>query len=75
MDFGVNTRFLLFQGLTCIPVLLWLGLSVAALLSLRKHSMNEIARVLWVAVIVAVPVLGALAFWIVSPAERQGGVG
>ena len=74
-NLGINSGFMLMQGLSCIPLLLWIGLSVAALLALRKRSLGEVARVLWVVVIVAVPVLGAVAFWIVSPSEGPGGVG
>ncbi len=68
-----GARMMMFQGLHFLFILLWLGLSAAALFSLRKRSMNEVARVLWVALIVALPVLGAVSFWIVNPGEGQGG--
>jgi hypothetical protein len=68
-------RSLVFQVIHLLLLLAWLGLSIAALLGLRKNRMNEIARVLWVALIVAVPILGAVAYWIVRPEEEQGGVG
>ncbi len=72
-----NARFLIFQSLNCLVLLLWIGLSVAALLQLRKKSLGEVARVLWTMLIVIVPVMGAVAFWIVGPKGEvdQGSVG
>lgn len=61
--------------LRCLIPLIWLVLSLVALYGLRKKSIGEIARVLWAMVIIAVPIFGAIAFWIVNPHEEQGGVG
>ena len=73
--FGINGRFFIFQLLNCGVLLLWLGLSIAALVGLRKRSLGETARVLWALLILVVPVMGAVAFWIVRPGENEGGVG
>jgi hypothetical protein len=63
-------------GLSGILFLLWIGISLTALFALRQYSMGEITRVLWAALIVIVPVLGAVAFWIVDPQSgEKGGVG
>lgn len=69
---GFHVRFLIFQLLNCLFLLAWLGLSVAALLGLRKKSMGETARVLWTLVILAIPIMGAVSFWIVNPQEDAG---
>ncbi len=69
---GFNARFLIFQVLNCLVLLVWLGLSIAALLGLRKKSMGETARVLWTLVILAIPVMGAVSFWIVNPKDETG---
>lgn len=69
---GFNARFLVFQMLNCLVLLAWLGLSIAALLGLRKKSMNETARVLWTLVILAIPIMGAVSFWIVNPKDETG---
>lgn len=61
-------------GFSCLIPLLWLGLSIAALFMLRKRRLGDTARALWAILIVLVPVLGAIAFWIVSPND-EGGVG
>lgn len=69
---GFNARFLIFQVLNCLVLLAWLGLSIAALLVLRKKNMSETARVLWTLVILAIPIMGAVSFWIVNPSEDAG---
>jgi hypothetical protein len=73
---GIRSGFLFLQILNCLIPLLWLGLSVAALLGLKKRSLGETATVLWAILICILPILGAVAFWIVSPkGQEQGGVG
>lgn len=69
---GFNARFLIFQSLNCLFLLLWLGLSLAALFGLRKKGLGETARVLWTLVILAIPIMGAISFWIVNPKDEAG---
>jgi hypothetical protein len=47
----------------------WITLAVLALLQLRRLNLNEIARAIWAALVVVVPLLGAIAFWIVRPGQ------
>ena len=54
-------QFLIFGG--------WLLLSLLALISLRRAQLTGLVQVLWALLIVAIPVLGALAFFIVRPSE------
>lgn len=42
-------------------------LAVAALLRLRRARVDEVARALWAAFVVLVPVFGPIAFLIVKP--------
>ena len=66
---GINGAFLLIQLIT---IILLIGLPVIALIDLAKKKMNGTPLALWVLVICAVPLLGALAYWIVKPtAETQ----
>ncbi|NLG49359.1 MAG: hypothetical protein GX552_04520 [Chloroflexi bacterium] len=48
-------------------VLLWPILSVVALVGLRQRPLASIAKALWAALVVGVPILGAVAYWIVDP--------
>jgi len=73
---GIHTGFLVWQVLNCLLLLAWVGLIIVALLGLRKKPLGEVARVLWTLLIVVVPIMGAVAFWIVNPqGVDQGGVG
>jgi hypothetical protein len=76
-NLGINAGFMALQALNCLVLLVWLGLSIAALLGLRKKSLGEVARVLWTLIILIVPIMGAVAFWIVNPSSDHvdGGVG
>jgi hypothetical protein len=49
----------------------WLVLAILALIRLRRCQLDDIARVLWVIVVVLVPFMGALAFFIVRPGNPR----
>ena len=64
---GINWGYLIIQLLIfgLYPLL-----SLAALLALRHSHVTGLVQVLWALLIVAIPVLGALAFFIVKPTEN-----
>ncbi|MEA3377055.1 MAG: PLDc N-terminal domain-containing protein [Chloroflexota bacterium] len=66
----VATR--LFQVLNLLILAGWLAAIFAALIGLRGRQLDDVARVLWVILIVVVPLLGALAFFIVQPGAAEG---
>jgi hypothetical protein len=49
----------------------WLVLDIVALTRLRRCRLDDAARVLWVIVILLIPLLGALAFFIVRPGKPR----
>ncbi|MDY6875299.1 MAG: PLDc N-terminal domain-containing protein [Chloroflexota bacterium] len=51
----------------------WLVLTIVALTRLRRCQLDETARVLWVIVILLIPLLGAVAFFVVSPGKPRPG--
>ena len=65
---SINWGYLIIQVLifSIIP-----ALSLMALLALRRTHISGITQVLWALLIVAIPVLGALAFFIVKPTENS----
>ena len=65
---GINWGYLV------IPIFifgLYLILSLNALFALRRSLITGVSQVLWALLIIVVPVLGALAFFIVKPAENN----
>ncbi len=64
---GINWGYLLVQMLIfgIYPLL-----SLIALFALRQSRVTGITQVLWALLIVAIPILGGLAFFIVRPSEN-----
>lgn len=62
MNMGINE--LLILGL-------WPILSLVALFPLRSRPLTGTAQALWAFMIIAIPVLGPLAFFIVMPGDKQ----
>ncbi len=50
---------------------LWPVLSLAALVFLRRRPLSGIAQAIWAFLIIAVPVFGPLAFFIVQPSDNK----
>ena len=73
MNYGIGEFLLIF--LWCILPIAWIAVSIYTLLALKSISLNETARATWALVIVLVPILGAVAYWLVRPNEGGGGVG
>ena len=61
---GINGWLLLIQ---LIPIIVFIGLPIIALVDLAKKKMSGAPLALWVLVICAVPLLGVLAYWIIKP--------
>lgn len=55
--------FLLFVG--------WVVASIVALFSLRTVKLSSISKALWVLIILGIPVLGVIAYYIVRPKEEE----
>lgn len=69
---GLNVGYLLIQ---CALPALWLLFSFLTLLQLRqRRGLPETARAIWAVFIVVVPFLGALAFLVVQPGNRDESV-
>ena len=49
----------------------WPLLSIIALLGLRRRNLTGTNQAIWTLLVVAIPILGALAFYIVSPSEKN----
>ena len=67
-----NDWTMVLQGLNILILVGWAVLVIVALIRLRRCQLDQIARVLWVLVLL-VPIMGALAFFIVGPGKSQSG--
>jgi hypothetical protein len=65
---GINGWLLLIQ---LIPIILFIGLPIIALVDLAKKKMSGTPLAVWVLIICAVPLLGALAYWIIKPTAEK----
>ena len=65
---GINLPVLLIQ---LIPVTLFIGLPIIALIDLAKKKMSGTPLALWVLIICAIPAFGAIAYWIVKPTAES----
>jgi hypothetical protein len=64
---GINGWFLFIQAIIAI---LFIGLPIISLIYLSRKKLSGTPLALWVLVICAVPLLGALAYWIVKPTSE-----
>ncbi len=67
---GVNWTLAAAQSLNLLILVGWVGLAIAALVRLRRCKVGQGARALWVLVVLLVPIVGAMAFFIVEPGRR-----
>ncbi len=63
-----------YGGLQLFNAALCLGWPLFSLLTvghLRRRPLPAVAQALWVLIVVAVPYIGALAYWLVRPSARE----
>lgn len=53
----------------------WLILAIFALFQLRREDLPETDLAIWAALILLIPIGGAIAFWIVQPSNGFPGAG
>ncbi len=63
--------FWLVQSLQCLVVAAWVLCALLALFGLRKQKISDAARAVWALLIVLIPILGAVAYWIVGPQPNE----
>ncbi len=68
---GINSGFLLTQLVNMVLLAGWLVFAALALVQLRGRRLEELPRVLWVLVVLVVPLLGAVAFFVVQPGRKD----
>lgn len=54
-----------------LPLLIYLAFALPALYYLRKRDLDELCRAIWALTIVAVPLMGTVAFAMLAPGLRR----
>jgi len=65
---GINVSFLCIQLIFLVALI---GFPIITLINLAAKKLNGTPLALWVLIICAVPLLGALAYWIIKPAAEN----
>lgn len=65
---GINMEYLIIQ---LIVIGIWPILVLCALFTLRRAQLAEINKALWTFIIITIPLLGSLAFFIVKPGKEN----
>ena len=67
---SITFPLFLSQAINLLVTVVWLVLIGLALYSLRQRPLSDVAKVLWTGLILIIPFLGAVAFWVVVPGQR-----
>ena len=62
-----NYFFTAFQLLNFLILFTWLVLVILALVKIRRRGLSGNMQIAWVLIVLLIPILGPLAFLIVSP--------
>ena len=69
--FGFGYGYVLFQVLIFLMIVAWIVASLVALVGLKKAKLSTIAKALWVMILLGIPVLGVVAYFIIKPSEEE----
>ena len=72
-SYGINVFGFFAQLLNFVILFIWIGGAIWALRSLGRRSLSSTLKTIWSLLIVLVPVLGVIAFWLVDPREAGAG--
>jgi hypothetical protein len=71
MYHGFGFGYVFVQMLFFLLVVAWVVASLVALFSLKKAKLSAIAKALWVMILLGIPVLGVVAYFIIKPSEEE----
>ncbi|MGC8855868.1 MAG: PLDc N-terminal domain-containing protein [Anaerolineae bacterium] len=73
MEFDFGGAFLFVQIINLLILFGWLIAALHALFRLRGMRMPATARALWTLIILLIPFIGAIAFFLVCPGDETNG--
>ena len=62
---------LMFLTIWAIPIAVYLICAIPALRALKERALDDTSRAVWALSIIAIPIMGALAFWIMDPGSAR----
>jgi hypothetical protein len=68
---AIDVTLMLLQILNMALLVAWIVLAIWALWRLRKEEISDTAQVIWAVVILLIPILGAVTFFIVRSGSRS----
>ncbi|MBE0687224.1 MAG: hypothetical protein IH585_14635 [Anaerolineaceae bacterium] len=71
MYHGFGFGYVLVQVLFFLLIVVWVVASLVALVGLKKAKLSAIAKALWVMILLGIPVLGVVAYFIIKPSEEE----
>ena len=69
--FGFGFGYVLMQLLFFLLIVAWVVASLVAVVGLKKVKLSAIAKALWVMILLGIPVLGVVAYFIIKPSEEE----
>lgn len=69
--YGFSFAHVLMQVFIFLLLIGWVVASIVALFALRNVKLSSIAKALWVLIILGIPVLGVIAYFIIKPKEEE----
>jgi flagellar biosynthesis protein FliQ len=59
------------QIINIVLLVSWIVLSVISLFKIKNKTLSSTAKAIWVLIVICVPILGAIALFIVNPSESR----
>ncbi|MDO9086261.1 MAG: PLDc N-terminal domain-containing protein [Anaerolineaceae bacterium] len=69
--YGFGFAHILMQVFIFLLLIGWVVASIVALFALRNVKLSSISKALWVLIILGIPVLGVIAYFIIRPTEEE----
>jgi hypothetical protein len=69
--YGFGFGYVLVQVLFFLLIVAWVVASLVAVVGLKKAKLSAIAKALWVMILLGIPVLGVVAYFIIKPSEEE----
>ena len=69
MNMGFHSGFIIVQIINLALILAWLIMVLIALFSLKRRKLSPTAKGIWALIIMVVPLLGAISFFIIQPED------